>query len=78
MPKKYRLKDSWSIQNIEKPDTEKRRFEGKVPPEDIIALEQELLGLRHGAVSLTVFIRDGEFQHSLVVKEFTRSKDVER
>ena len=77
MPKKYRLKDSRPIQNVEKPDMEKRIFEGKVPPEDIIALEKELLGLRYGAVSLTLFIRDGEFQHSQVVKEFTRSKDDE-
>ena len=73
MPKKYNLKNHKSVQNTEKPNMEKRSYEGNVSTEDIMALEKELYGLKHGSVSLTLFIRDGKFQHSKVVKEFTRS-----
>jgi hypothetical protein len=75
MPKKYRLKNSILPDNVGAPSIGKIGYEGKVSVEDIIALEQELLGMQYGAVSLTIFIRDGKFQHSLVVKEFTRGKD---
>jgi hypothetical protein len=75
MPKKYRPKNSTFLQNVETSSIEKRCYDGKVPSEDFIALEQELLGLQYGSVSLTVFIRNGEFQYSLIEKAFTRSKD---
>ena len=48
-------------------------YEGKVPTKDILSMEVELRGLKHGEVSLTVVIRDGQFQYSRLSKAITRS-----
>jgi hypothetical protein len=48
-------------------------YSGKVPTRDIIALEKELCGLRHGSASLTITIRDGKYQYSRFSMEFTRN-----
>jgi excisionase family DNA binding protein len=42
--------------DIEKPDTPESR--GAIPPEIIKTLETEIEGVKHGTVSLTVYIRD--------------------
>ena len=48
-------------------------YEGNIPEKDIASMRQELRGLKHGEVSLTVVVRDGKFQYSRLSKAVTRS-----
>jgi hypothetical protein len=48
-------------------------YSGKIPTEDIMAMERELYGLRHGEVSLAIVVRDGRFQFTRISKVVTRN-----
>ena len=49
-------------------------FSGQVPERDVLSMEGELRGLKHGEVSLTVVVRDGRFQYSRLSKVVTRNE----
>ena len=51
----------------------KNGYSGKIPTEDIMAMERELYGLRHGEVSLAIVVRDGRFQFTRISKVVTRN-----
>ena len=50
-------------------------YNGKIPAKDFKALENELAGMTHGTVSLTISIRDGQLQYSRISKEYTLKED---
>ena len=74
MPNKKPLQGK-PIQGGATPTVTENGYEGKVPEKDFVLLEKELLGLRHGCVTLSIFIRDGKFQYSKITKEFSRDGD---
>jgi hypothetical protein len=43
----------------------------KIPTQDVIALERELLGLQYGVASLEIVIRNGKYQFSRITKAYT-------
>ena len=71
MPKKNPLQGE-PIQGVDdNTSISKPGYSGKIPVKDFMAFEEELFGMAHGTVSLTIAIRDGQLQYSRITKEYT-------